>query len=82
MKTSLGGGGCCDGDGGGSRGGGLLPVEGRPVRLPGGIPSTAVAATYCRVPAALNHRRYCSSIILCVYILSAVLFTTDFALYR
>jgi len=59
MKTSLGGG-CCDGDGG-CGGGGLLPVEGRPVCLPGGIPSTAVAATYCRVPPALNHRRYCLS---------------------
>jgi len=66
MKTSLGGG-CCDGDGGGcGGGGGLLPVEGRPVRLPGGIPSTAVAATYCRVPPALNHRLYCLCV--CIYI--------------
>lgn len=64
MKTSLGGG-CCDGDGGG----GLLPVEGRPVCLPGGIPSTAVAATYCRVPPALNHRCYCLSHSIYIYIL-------------
>jgi len=46
MKTSFGGGGGCCYDGG-CGGGGLLPVEGRPVHLPGGIPSTAVAATYC-----------------------------------
>lgn len=60
MKTSL------DDDGGGGGGdGGLLPVEGRPVCLPGGIPRTAdadaaaAAVEPYRVPPALNHRRYC-----------------------